>query len=55
MGEYIGYLRRHKEVRRPGKVKVEEKEGMRRGFEEIDPGPILSERIDCRYSSFQGS
>ena len=53
MGEYIGYLRRHKEVRKPGKVKLEEKTTFKPNIEQLDDG--LSEmraKIDCRYSAF---
>ena len=53
MREYIGYLRRHKEVRKPGKVKVEEKTTFKPNIEQLDDG--LSEmraKIDCRYSAF---
>jgi hypothetical protein len=36
--EYVGYLRRHKEVRRPGQVKVDDTGKLNGTIEEVDNG-----------------
>jgi len=46
MGEYIGYLRRHKESRRPGKLKLEEKPILKPTIEQVDDGLYTDEGND---------